>query len=211
MRNDFDWRRDCRGRDDEAAFRGSARLQPAPCVSERSPSDPARAEAPRYGASISSIRSLSFSSSSGFTLLEVIVALALFAFAAMVLAGAYVSVLNSVESVKLDQSLEEELAFVRSQVLLEPELANVEAGGEVPTGTHGMATWSATVSPTTVADLFRVDLTVSLEGDGNAVEPREENETLFVLRTSWSQPTDRDKLREATRKRLTDLKQSRSM
>lgn len=146
-----------------------------------------------------------------FTILEVMVALAIFAIAVMVLAGAYVNVLNSVEGAKLDQSLEQELAFVRSQVLLEPDLATVEAGGEVPTGTHGNATWSAEVSHTNVADLFRVDLTVSLEGDGKAVAAREEKETLFLLRTSWSQPVDRDALREATRKRIADLKRSRSL
>lgn len=138
-------------------------------------------------------------------------ALAIFAIAVMVLAGAYVNVLNSVESAKLDQSLDQELAFVRAQVLLEPDLATVQAGGEVPTGTHGTATWSAEVSPTNVADLFRVDLTVALGGDGKAVAPREEKETLFLLRTSWSQPVDRDALREATRKRIADLKRNRSL
>ncbi len=139
-------------------------------------------------------------------------ALALFALAAMVLVGAYVNVLNSVESVKLDQSLEQELAFVRTQVLLEPDLANVEAGGEVPTTTYGTATWTTTVTPSdAVADLFRVDLTVSFAGDGAAVAPREVNETLYLLRTSWSQPVDRDALREATRKRLADLKRNRTL
>jgi prepilin-type N-terminal cleavage/methylation domain-containing protein len=49
----------------------------------------------------------------GFTLIEVIVALALFALAATVLASAYVNVLDATERVKSDQAFEQDIALVR--------------------------------------------------------------------------------------------------
>ena len=104
-------------------------------------------------------------SDSGFTLLEVILAVSLFAISVMVLAASYVNILNSLEAVKADISFEQELSFVRSQVLLESDLEEVEKGGDVPTATHGMASWRAIVLPTEIADLFRVELEIVLSGE----------------------------------------------
>ncbi len=144
-----------------------------------------------------------------FTLLEVVMAVALFAVAVVVLAAAYVNILNSLERVRADQSLEQELGFVRSQLLLAAELEAVEEGGEVPTATHGMAEWRATVAPTAVADLFRVVLEIRLEGDGGGVPARTLQQTLHLLRPGWSDPTERDALRAESRKRIEDLKLNR--
>jgi prepilin-type N-terminal cleavage/methylation domain-containing protein len=146
-----------------------------------------------------------------FTLIEVVLAVSLFAVAVVVLAAAYVNILNSIESVRVDQTLEQELAFVRSQVLLETELENIEKGGEVPTPSYGAAVWSATVTPTMVADLFRVDLVIELPGDGAASPPRSIVQTLHVLRPSWSVPTERDALRAESSERLGELKRTRPL
>ncbi len=147
----------------------------------------------------------------GFTLIEVVVALMLFSFAVVVLTASYVNVLNSIEAVRVDQSLEQELAFVRAQLLMEPELENVEEGGEAPTPTHGMAVWGAVVSPTTTADLFRVDLTIELSGDGAATPARTVTQRLFLLRPSWSEPTAREDLRAESRKRIEELRRMRPL
>ena len=147
----------------------------------------------------------------GFTLIEVVVALMLFSFAVVVLAASYVNVLNSIESVRVDQTLEQELAFVRAQLLMEPELEKIEEGGEVPTPTHGMAVWDAVVLPTSIADLFRVDLSIELTGEGEAVPARMVTQTIFVLRPSWSEPTERDELRAESRKRIEELRRMRSL
>ncbi|MGH8017470.1 MAG: PulJ/GspJ family protein [Opitutaceae bacterium] len=175
-----------------AALRGSAGIIP-----------PLPGRAPKRRARRSKTR--------GFTLIEVVVALMLFSFAVVVLTASYVNVLNSIESVRVDQALEQELAFVRAQLLMESELEDVEEGGEVPTPTHGLAVWDAVVSPTTIADLFRVDLTIELEGDGEAVEPRTVTQTLFVLRSSWSEPTERADLRMESRKRIEELGRMRPL
>jgi general secretion pathway protein I len=146
-----------------------------------------------------------------FTLVEVLLALALFAMAVVVLAASYINVLNALESVKVDQALEQELALVRSRVLQEPDLDEIEKGGEVPTPTHGVARWEAQVSPTAVADLFRVDVRVELEGSGEETAPRTVDQTLYLLRADWSEPVERDELRAETRKRLDEIKRFRPL
>ena len=143
----------------------------------------------------------------GFTLVEVIAAVALFAFATIGLAGAYIDVLNGLERVKVDQQLEQELAFVRTQVLLQPDLDEVELGGDVPTATHGLARWTTAVTPSErVADLFRVDLEIELEGDGEAIPSSTFTQTLYLLRPDWSEPTDRDDIRSLRREEIAEDK-----
>jgi general secretion pathway protein I len=154
------------------------------------------------------------SRSAGFTLIEVIVALALFALAATVLAAAYVNVLNAMESVKGDQAFEQEVALVRSQVLLEPDRDKVEEGGDVPTAGLGDATWRATVTPSeTIADLFLVELEITFPPPESASggEERVVKQALWLLRPQWSEPTERDALRAESRKRLQEIKRGRSL
>lgn len=147
-----------------------------------------------------------------FTLLEVLLALALFSVAGLVLAAAYTNVLNNVEKVKLDQALEDELALVRAQVLLQPELEEVERGGDLPTLNYGAARWRATVTPSErIADLFRVDLEIELEGRGESPTPRTIGQTLWVLRPDWSEPTERDNLRAERRKEIEEAKRYRPL
>jgi hypothetical protein len=136
---------------------------------------------------------------------------ALFAIGVTVLAASYVNVLNALDRVKGDQALEQDLALVRAQVLLEADRKKIEEGGDLPTLGEGDATWEATITPSeAVADLFRVDLVITLAGTGDAPEPRSVEQTLFLLRPQWSEPSDRDTLREKTRERLQDLKKERS-
>jgi general secretion pathway protein I len=145
-------------------------------------------------------------------LIEVIVSLALFALAATVLASAYINVLDATERVKGDQAFEQDIALVREQVLIEPDRKTVEEGGDLPTAGEGDASWQATITPSeVVADLFRVDFEVTFNQPGQEPAERKVTQTLWLLRPDWSEPTDRDALRAETRKRLTELKQGRSL
>jgi prepilin-type N-terminal cleavage/methylation domain-containing protein len=152
-----------------------------------------------------------------FTLIEIIVALAIFAVAATVLAAAYVNVLNAMDRVKGDQALEQEIALVRSQVLLEPDREKVEEGGEVPTANLGEASWRAIVTPSEmIADLFRVDLEITLPprpdaGTERMAEDYKVTQSLWVLRPAWSEPTERDELRSKSRERLQEIKRGRGL
>jgi hypothetical protein len=142
----------------------------------------------------------------------VIVALALFALGATVLAAAYVNVLNALDSVKSDQAFEQAIVHVRSQVLQEADMELIEEGDELPTSAFGQAHWRGVVTPSeTIADLFRIDLEITLEGSDERPEPRTVNQTLWVLRPDWSEPSERDALRAKTRERLQDLKRGRSL
>lgn len=150
--------------------------------------------------------------SPGFTLLEVLLALALFSIAGLVLAAAYANILNNLEKVKLDQALEDELALVRMQVLLQPELEEVERGGDLPTLHYGEARWRASVTPSErIADLFRVDLEIDLEGRGDQLPARTLTQTLWLLRPDWSEPTDRDNLRAQRRQEIEEEKRFRAL
>jgi len=148
----------------------------------------------------------------GFTLIEVIVALALFAVGATILAAAYVNVLNALDSVKGDQAFEQAIVLVRSQILQEPDREVIEDGDELPTARFGQAHWRAVVTPSeTIADLFRVDLEITFDGSEERPEPRTVEQSLWVLRPDWSEPTERDALRARTRERLQELKRGRSL
>lgn len=156
-------------------------------------------------------RAADFRERAAFTLIEVIVALALFGIAATVLASAYVNVLNAMDSVKGDQVFEQEIALVRAQVLLEPELEKVEEGGDIPTAGLGDAVWRAIVTPSeTTADLFQVELEMTFPPAAGQADERTVTQTLWLLRPQWSEPSERDALRTKTRERLQELKRGRS-
>lgn len=144
-------------------------------------------------------------SKSGFTIMEVILALALFTVAVTVLAGAYVNILNAFEAVKLDQAYEQDLALVRKQVLAIGDVGELEKGGEVVTGSHGTANWTVEYESTELADLFQVTLFVELYPK-DSDEAAEVEQTLYLTRPTWSDPVERETLRAETAKRLEQRK-----
>ena len=142
----------------------------------------------------------------GFTLVEVLVSLAIFALAAVALSAAYTNVLLARQAMRrLDV---EDEAFTRSRAaLLETVgLEDAKAGGEIDLSDGRKARWSAEVEPTQVSDLFSATLTVDVAetGVGNAQAARAE--TNYLLRPSWSVSGDRTKLTEAARERLRRLR-----
>src|SRR5438876_635996 len=65
-----------------------------------------------------------------FTLLEVLVALAIFALAAIVLGSAYLNIINSYDIVSRTAVTSEDVAYARQIVLAEPDRKKLEDGGE---------------------------------------------------------------------------------
>ena len=164
--------------------------------SAESPRDPATGHRRRAGTAAAA------RPRGAFTLLEVLLALALFALSVSVLAAAYLNIIQGLESVKTDHGFEQEVRFVREQVMLEPDLKILEKGGETKTLDYGPVRWDVAVQATGVADLFQVQLHVVL-GDAQGKQ-REQTETFQVLRPSWSDPVERDKLRADAKKRIED-------
>jgi len=138
----------------------------------------------------------------GFTLIEVLVAVSLFATAVTFFSMAYLNTLVAMERTRLNQGLEQDLSTIRRQVLQIADLDTLEKGGTVVTGEHGVSRWSVELEPTQVADLFAVELSVELEPEDDELEEREVLETLYLTRPSWSDPVQREELRARSGDRL---------
>lgn len=138
---------------------------------------------------------------SAFTLAEVLVSLAIFALGAVILGAAYVNVLVGYQKMQGSALEESDLAVVRATILTEPKLENVEKGGEMRRSDNTSLRWKVEVEPTDRADLFRVNLDCELTSVGN-VPNRHRRDTFLVLRPTWSDPTEREKLRTKFREEL---------
>lgn len=141
----------------------------------------------------------------GFTLLEVLVAMTIFAMAAVMLASAYLNILNSYEAVSRGVQINEDFAFARQQVLNEPDRKKVEEGGEFETAGGRRAKWTAEIASTAVADVYRVAFTCEL-ADPNRTEPERQIENFLLLRPTWViDPAERSKLKEDAKTRILEL------
>jgi len=141
------------------------------------------------------------SSRRGFTLIEVLISLAIFALASVVLAAAYLNVLGSYQAVARRQQGEENWKLVRAAVLSEPERTKLEEGGRLPLADGSNLRWTVKIEDTAVADLFAVTVRAAPEF-ATGTENREREQTLMLLRPGWSDPVERGKLRAATQQRL---------
>jgi len=139
----------------------------------------------------------------GFTLLESLFALALFAGAAVALFGAFVNALLLRERGESRLSFESDLRAVRLQLLLEPDLERIEDGGTYETVEMGTAEWTALVEPTNVIDLFQVQFSVEFP-DAKDEQPRTHLETFYLLRPTWSESDERSALLEDKKQALLD-------
>ncbi len=141
-----------------------------------------------------------------FTLVEVLLALMLFALSAVVLGAAYLNVLNSYELVRQNQAVEEDLRFIRSMVLQEEDRDELEKGGEVESLYLGRVTWRTYLEQTPTPDLFHVSVEIDYDGtDSNPA--RRETQHFFLLRPSWSDPAERDRVRGEMDQRFQAMKE----
>jgi len=137
----------------------------------------------------------------GFTLIEVLVSLAIFALAAISLGAAYSNVILSRIAMKQDEQRLDDLARCRAALLETPGFDDVETGGDIHLPGGRTAHWKGKIEATAVSDLFAVQLTAEIErGDG--AEAEEFTETRMLLRPTWSIPSDRQKIRDEARQRL---------
>ena len=140
-----------------------------------------------------------------FSLLEVLVALMIFAVAAVVLGSTYVNILNSYEAVARGNTRDEDVAFARSLLLAEPDRAKVEAGGEFDSLENRHVRWSATLASTTLPDLFTVTFVCEVADTAKAGDPQKTTQVFTVLRPTWSDATEKTQLRQAVRDRIAEI------
>jgi general secretion pathway protein I len=144
-------------------------------------------------------------SRSAFTLLEILIALAIFAFAAVVIASAYLNVLLSYDIAARSNALDADLAYARSIVLAEPDVEKLEKGGEFDTADNRHVKWGVEIVPTSLADVFTVNFSCEL-AESFGGDTKKHTETFTVLRPTWSiDPAARGQLRLETRNRILEI------
>lgn len=144
--------------------------------------------------------------STGFTLLEVLVSLAIFALAAVMLSAAYLNVLNAYAAAERGTVRDENVQFARSLLLVEPDRKKAEEGDSFEGGGGVRVVWRATIEPTTTADLFQVEFICEVS-DPSAREPHKPiTERFMLLRPTWSEGVDTAKLRAEARERIVELR-----
>jgi general secretion pathway protein I len=140
-----------------------------------------------------------------FTLLEVLVALVVFALAAVVLGSSYLNVLNTYEVAARGMTVNEDFAFARELVLREPDREKLEQGGEFETVGGRRAKWSVEIESTTMPNVFTVAFTCEI-ADPTRTEPERRSQRFTVLRPTWVVDTaERDKLKEDVKRRILEL------
>jgi len=139
-----------------------------------------------------------------FTLMEVLVALVIFALVAVMLGSAYLNVLNSYQAAARANVSNEEVGFARSQLLAEPELQAAQTGAEFDSVSGRHVKWSSTITPTETTDLFTVVFVCEVAEVGKTDTPKT-TQTFSLLRPTWSDPTERTKLRQTARDRIAQL------
>ena len=140
-----------------------------------------------------------------FTLVEVLIAVAIFGMAASVLMSAFVNALLSRESAAKYDLLNADIRAVRMQLLLEPKLEDAEDGNEYETVYSGEASWQAQVEPTDVVDLFQVGLSIHFSEPPEGLVA-DYSETLYLLRPTWSESDERSELLQDKREALEDTR-----
>ena len=144
---------------------------------------------------------------SGFSLIEVVVALALFAMASVVLTSSFVNALLAREHGQSNDLRHADIRAVRMQLLLEPNVDDAEDGGRYDTLNNGTANWEASIEPTNVIDLFEVQLQIEFS-DPQEQQEASHSETLYLLRPTWSKSDERSSLLQDKKD---DLRSSRDL
>ncbi len=140
-----------------------------------------------------------------FSLVEVLVALTIFALSAIILGSAYVNVLNSYAVAGRFAQTNEDVAFARSLVITQPDITKLENGGEFEGASGRRVKWSAEITPTTTADLFSVAFTCEIS-DPAQVQTDKTVQTFMLLRPTWSiDPAARSQLRQDAKNRINEI------
>lgn len=140
----------------------------------------------------------------GFTLLEVLVALAIFALTAIVLGAAYVNVLNGYALVARMNQINEDVVFARAQLLAEPDRKLIEEGGAFESTKGRRVQWTGTIASTAINDIFTVTFVCEIT-DGATSDPEKITQTFTLLRPTWSDPAERAQLLGDIKTRIAEL------
>jgi prepilin-type N-terminal cleavage/methylation domain-containing protein len=139
--------------------------------------------------------------SSGFTILEVLIAIAILATAAIAIGVGYVNVLNGYEVARRATASDPEMQFARRQLLAQTDVELARQGGEFDAADGRRVRWSAVIEPTGQADLFTVTFECEIAGTP-LLKDQKTRQVFRVLRPTWSIATERATLRAAAKDRI---------
>lgn len=147
-------------------------------------------------------------------LIEVLIALALFALSAVILVdGAFIAS-RVAREMKDTRELEQDLLWVRSEVLKIADYEKFSEGGELEALSMGGVGWEATVEMTEVLDLYKVVLRLEYEGNEDyGIEPGERESFMYLLRPTWGNhrefSSDRTRLLDDRRRKMQEYQDDR--
>ena len=124
----------------------------------------------------------------GFSLIEVVIAVALAGIAFFVLTQTFFNVLLTLESLESQSDYQKDVRFVRREIIQITDRDELESGGEITTLDLGQAEWTVELEETEIVDLFKVFLEIEFENPEG--EPIEYRETLYLMRPTWSDPIE---------------------
>jgi general secretion pathway protein I len=140
----------------------------------------------------------------GFTLLEVLIALAIFVLAAVVLGSAYVNVLTGYDVAQHANARNEDVDFAREQMLAQPDHDKAEQGDEFDSSNGRHVSWHAQIDATQTADVFSVAFTCEIN-DPDAHAPETVTENFMVLRPTWSDATTHSTILAAAKAKIAKI------
>lgn len=127
-----------------------------------------------------------------FSLIEVLVALTLFAIAVTSFTQSTFYALTSLNILQSAPARDLDLSFVREQVLQIEKQEKVQEGGTIETLNSGEATWTASVEPTDIIDVYRLTLSTEFKGTQD-IKTYETKQVLYIFRPKWTDTADRKK------------------
>jgi general secretion pathway protein I len=154
----------------------------------------------------------------GFSLLEVLIALVVFAVAAVVLGAGYLNILNDYAVIGRGTGEDQDVACAREELLAAADLPTASAGDEYDTDDGGPTApksgfsgisrhvaWTAVITPTATTDLFAVAFTCTITSGSTDYPTRTVVQNFMLLRPTWSDPADRTSLRAAAAARISQV------
>lgn len=141
----------------------------------------------------------------GISLLEVILALAVFGLVAFLVSLAFRNTLLSLSFIAIEDNDDDHLRFVRQQIVMMTDREEIEDGGEITLVDGRQADWEADIEQGPVSDLFYLDLTINIEALDVQDEPTVAVQNLMILRPDWSiEEDDTADVLQNNRERLED-------
>ena len=148
--------------------------------------------------------------SKGFTIIEVLLALAIFGTAATVLTFAFTNSVIALQRQQPNRHWESDLQFVRRQVLQAESIDDLEEGEEIDSLSSGEITWEATeIELTNLIDYYKVTIEYEIEDAPEGLD--QHTEVLYLLRPAWSEGEfagDRQELLQDKQQKLNNHRQA---